>query len=523
MEVAQRLYEGVDLPEGRTGLITYMRTDSTRVADQAVNAARAWIQAHFGKEFLPAKARKFRSAKTAQDAHEAIRPTDVQRTPETLRASLKPEEWKLYDLIWKRFIAGQMTPAEYDVTTVVVAAGEYELEARGEVLVKPGYRAVYGETAGDREPPETAGEEPRTERLPRLREGQVLQLLDLSVEQKFTQPPARFTEASLIRELEKRGIGRPSTYATILAVIQNRDYVTKTGQAFRPTALGRLVCEALERFFPDLMDYRYTARMEASLDRIESGRLDRRRLLSRFYRHFKKQLETAGHEMPSYKIGAPIDAVCPECGQGRLILRWSRNGGFLKCEKEDCGFKIDYAQWLHPEPEEPPGEPLTCPRCQTPMNFERGRHGRYAACPSCRLTVSVNGEAEPIRTDRACPEGHSPLVLKSGPYGSYYACIRDDCKGTRPVMLDLPCPRPGCGGEIVLRTYRKGRARRTFYGCSRYPECRFSTSGPIVKEPCPEGDAAFQVRVRGRLRCPNPECPRGVKPYPRRKKRTGAA
>lgn len=525
MEVAQRLYEGVDLADGRTGLITYMRTDSTRVSEQAISAARKFVMGNYGKDAVPSKPHRYKSSSLAQDAHEAIRPTDVFRTPESLQSILAPDEWKLYAMIWKKFIASQMNPAEYDVTTVTVAAGEYELESRGEILVVPGFRLLYGENSVDLQEngEEQASDDTLTTRFPSLEIGDTLDLVKIETKQHFTQPPPPYTEATLIRELEKRGIGRPSTYAAILTIIQNRDYVTKKGPAFHPTPLGHLVCQLLEQFFPDLMDYKYTAHMEESLDKIEAGKIDRLRILSKFYKHFRAQLDEAGQAMPSYKKGASIGEPCPKCNHGELILRWSRNGGFLTCSNEDCDFKMDYGAWLTPSEMPTQALQVNCPRCDTPMEPHHGRHGAFASCPSCQLTLSLDGESPPVREDRECPHGHKPLVLKSGPYGLYYACIQENCKGTRPVYVDLPCPESNCDGEIVLRFFRKGKVVRKFYGCSRYPRCRFTTSGTLIHEPCPLCNAPFQVKVRNSVKCPNSQCSNKIKKYVPRKKKARTA
>lgn len=525
MEIAQRLYEGIDLPEGRTGLITYMRTDSVRVSDEAVQSVRQWIHKSLGKDALSPRVRLFKKGKSSQDAHEAIRPTDVNRTPEALKNLLGPDEWRLYELIWNRFVASQMADAEFDSTVIKIKAGEYELEAKGEVLVKPGFLALYQESAGLEK--EDGNEETETEpdegkvMLPPLKAKQALTLQNLEPTQHFTQPPSRYTEASLIRELEKRGIGRPSTYATILSIIQNRDYVVKNGQTFHPTALGRLVCQLLEEFFPDLMDYQYTARMESALDKIEDGKIDRVRLLKRFYQSFSTELEKARKEMPSYKAGVSLETPCPQCGKPSLILRWSRNGGFVYCDNENCDFKIDYEHWLKPPDQNAIQGPEICPRCnEKKMSVQFGRHGAFSQCESCKLRVDLDDRWPLIRNDRSCPEGHTPLVLRKGPYGPYYTCVEDTCKGTRPVYLDLPCLKPDCDGEIVLRTYRRGRIVRTFYGCTNYPNCDFTFSGQPLREPCPDCDAPFRVISGRTTRCYNSSCPsyRPPRRYTRKKK-----
>ncbi len=515
MRIAQRLYEGVDLPDGRVGLITYMRTDSIRVSDEAIATVRRYIDKTFGKEYLPSKPKKYQASKGSQDAHEAIRPTDVSRTPESLRPYLSEEEYRLYDMIWRRFVASQMTPAEFDVTTVVVGAGGYEFEARGEVLIKPGFLIVEQPSRVDNG---KNGDE--KQRLPKLEKGQKLRLVDIESTQHFTQPPPRYTEASLIRELEKRKIGRPSTYATIVSIIQNRDYVQKINQAFRPTALGRLVAELLDDFFKDIMDYGYTAKMEKALDNIEKGKTNRITLLKKFFKRFSQELEKAKNDMPSVKAGVVTEYDCPKCGS-KLILRWSRNGGFLYCSSESCTFKTDYEAFLHHEEDDEPDDSLNCPVCDIPMEPQSGPHGAYYQCPSCQLSISKHPEYPLIRFDRSCSAGHSPLVLKRGPYGYFYACVESECRDTSPVFLDLPCLEKDCDGEIVLRSYRRGKRIRTFYGCSKYPECRFAFSNAPVREPCPTCGALYQTLVRGKPRCVNPSCPTAIKPrrYSRSKKK----
>jgi len=518
MAVAQRLYEGVDLPQGRMGLITYMRTDSVRISEEAIQAARAFIREHFDARDLPATPRRFKTKADAQDAHEAIRPTHVDLTPDAVRPHLSPDEARLYELVWKRFVASQMADAEVDVTTVTVRAGDYELEARGEVLVYPGYLRLYQE-----ELPETEEPEADAERLPPLREGEVLALRDLEVKQNFTQPPPRYTEATLIRELERRGIGRPSTYATIVSIIQNRDYVVKERQFFRPTALGRLVCDLLETFFPDMMDYDYTARMEASLDEVEQGKKRRQEILQAFYRVLLRQLRQAQKDMPSYKQGVELTTPCPACGEGRLILRWSRNGGFLYCSRqaEGCAYKADYEAALTPPASktgadgETSAEAATppCPRCGQPMTLRKDRRDTVLECSTCQIRA-VHGTSWPaVRTDRTCAAGHAPIVLRSGPYGYYYRCTEPDCKATAPLYADVPCLADGCPGEMVARFARRANAssarrHQLFYGCNRYPACTFTFSGTIVRKACSACGAPYQVRFGRRVLCVRPTCAR---------------
>ncbi len=474
MRLAQTLYEGVDLgEEGRAGLITYMRTDSVRVSDEAVSSAREEIARRFGPDYVPARPASYRSKKGAQDAHEAVRPTSVARRPEEVRPFLKPDEFRLYQLIYQRFLASQMVPAVYDQTTVDVRAADAEFRATGLVLRHDGYLAAWRAgkrgavpEAGDGNGPDggngRAGEGgwAQTEALAipdDLREGQVLSLEDLRGEQKFTEPPPRYSEATLIRELEERGIGRPSTYATIVTTIQDKGYCEKQNGRLRPTELGRVVTDLLVAHFRDVVDYDFTARMEASLDEVSEGRLERVALLADFWKAFEATLRRAEAEMRSVRAMAePSGVRCDWCGR-EMLIRHGKNGSFLGCS----GY----------------------PECRRTLEFARDENGHVRS-----------REAEEAGT---CPKCGSPLQIRTGRYGRFLACTSyPKCNYTGPYCLKARCPAPGCDGFLVEKRSRKGRP---FYSCSRFPACRFSTSNEPVEEACPSCGAPtlFVQPMRG--------------------------
>lgn len=466
MNVAQRLYEGLELGnEGAVGLITYMRTDSTRLSADAVQAVRDYIAGHWDKAYLPAKPAAYKSKAGAQGAHEAIRPTDVNRTPETVAGFLTKEQLKLYTLIWKRFTACQMAPAVLDQTSVDIAAGDFVLRASGSIVEFPGFMTLYveGRENGD-EDSETEG------LLPELKEGEVLRLEDMKADQHFTQPPPRYTEASLIKELEDLGIGRPSTYATILSTIMDREYAVVRKKSLFPSELGWLIDGLMVENFPSVVDVDFTAKMEKSLDEIEQGQHPYSNLLAEFYEQFSKTLESARTNMVNLKaVGRRTDLQCPQCGLP-LHIRWSRNGPFLACSGyPDCRFSSDYRRDekgnIEPVAEESTGE--TCEKCGRPMILKKGRFGNFLAC------------------------------------SGYPAC-----KNTKAPGTGIPCPREGCSGELVERVSRGGRH---FFGCSRYPECKTAFSGRPVPQKCPSCGTGPLIEKGGKggsvkRVCVNPSC-----------------
>ena len=499
MAVAQRLYEGIELgQEGSIGLITYMRTDSLRVSNDALTEVRTYIAQSYGNQYLPAKAKYYRSRKDAQDAHEAIRPTSAARRPEEIRGFLSSDEFKLYKLIWQRFVASQMQAALLDQTVVEIAAGPYLFRASGAVLKFDGFLKVYEEGRDDK----AEEEEPATS-LPPLTQGEALQLNKLLPEQHFTQPPPRFTEATLVKVLEEKGIGRPSTYAAILTTIQDREYAVKKEGRFRPTDLGLVVNDLLVASFADLFDIQYTARMEKELDEIEQGKIPWIKALQDFYGKFAADLTQARNQMKDIKkTEEQTGESCEKCGKP-LVIKWGRHGRFVACSGfPACKNTREIAPKAgDPTPtaesEEQPSQE-SCPNCGKPMALKRGRFGPFLACtgyPHCKTTrkLATTGSDQPpspeTRLEENCPRCGHALVVKQGRFGEFTACgDYPKCKYVRKKTLEIACPQPNCGGEIVERKSRRGK---TFYGCDRYPDCRFVLWNKPVNKACPQCGAAF--------------------------------
>jgi DNA topoisomerase-1 len=454
MQVAQQLYEGIEIgDEGPVGLITYMRTDSPRVAADAQAAAREVIAARFGAETLPDRPPVYRARKSAQEAHEAIRPTLVERSPDALARHLTRDQLALYRLIWGRFLASQMRPAVYDTVTVDVAAGPYVFRAVGTALRVPGFMAVYTE-AVDESARAADEEEAVAGGLPPLEPGQRVALVRLEPKQHFTQPPPRYTDASLVKELEEQGIGRPSTYAQILTTIQKRGYVRRDRGTLFPTELGEMVNGLLVEAFPDLINVPFTAQMEASLDEIEEGERRWVETVREFYQRFARDLEQAEESMDDLKRGKRTEEACPQCGAGVLLERWGRFGRFFACERyPECKYTRNAGESVQAEPE-PAG--VTCENCGRPMVFKEGRFGRFIACSGY-------------------PE----------------------CRNTKPITIGIACPQEGCGGELTERRSKRGKP---YFGCSNFPACRFVVWQRPVPAACPKCGAAFllQRAARGR-------------------------
>jgi DNA topoisomerase-1 len=517
MQIAQRLYEGREIPgRGTVGLITYMRTDSTRVSGEALTAVREHIAARYGAESLPDSPRFFKSKRGAQDAHEAIRPTYLDLPPEKVESNLAPEEARLYRLIWERFVASQMAPAVYDTVSAEIEAGPAIYRASGSTLKSAGYLAAYGVEVSDDE--EDAGE--AGGKLPPLSEGDALKLVALKPEQKQTQPPPRFNEASLVKFLEENGIGRPSTYAEILRKLEQREYVHKRERRFIPTALGRTVVEMLIPYFDDFFETGYTARMEEALDEVEDGKLSWTRALTEFDKTFTKDRNRALRDMVSSKAGIPLSEArkilsfpvvpeisekCPRCGK-KLKLRMGRNGLFVACSGYPaCTFTENI-----PDPEEDAVdvselENQTCDECGSPMKVRQSRAGgTFLGCsayPKCRNVINVHitggkAEAKPDEpTGETCPESGHPLVRRYGRYGAYVACSGyPECKYKPPKpVLDTGVACPKDGGLIAQR---RGRFR-PFYGCVNYPRCDFTLSSRPIPEACPQcGNPYLLLRER---------------------------
>ncbi|MCE5246017.1 MAG: type I DNA topoisomerase [Candidatus Polarisedimenticolia bacterium] len=510
MRLAQGLYEGKDLGElGTVGLITYMRTDSTRVAAEALDAVREHIGKTFGADYLPESPRYFRQSKSAQDAHEAIRPTSLDLSPERVRPHLEADEFNLYKLVWDRFVASQMTAAEFDVTTVDVVAGEALFRAVGQVQRFAGWLAVYQET---REEDAEEGDEAAAS-LPALEAGETLGLDALLPQQNFTQPPPRFTEAMLVRALEENGIGRPSTYAAILGVLSEKDYMDKVEGRLKPTELGELVVDLLVKHFGDIFDVAYTARMEEELDKVEGGEMDGVQALSAFSVRFRKDLDLARTQMENIKRRVEkTDVKCEQCG-AMMVKRWGRFGEFLACEKyPECKNTKELNADRQPLPE----IDETCPNCGKPMALRRGKWGPFLACsgyPECKTTRKIKLQGDKVEVkkevvlDEKCPECGKPLARKSGRFGEYVGCTGfPDCRFTRQEETGVACPK--CGKSVVARRSKRGKL---FYGCTGYPNCDFVLWKKPVPKPCPKCGSPYLLesntkRYGARLLCEKEGC-----------------
>lgn len=509
MQNAQRLYEGVDLGEGPTGLITYMRTDSPRMAPEAIESARDYVEKRFGKEYLPAKARVYTGKSGMQDAHEAIRPTDITRTPEMLRGKLGNDEFRLYALIWRRTVACQMESARFDETVVESECGleggeKATFEAKGEIERFPGWLVVYRteKTESAAEQMEVEEEDQENVGLPDLKLGETLKLEDLETDQKFTTPPPRFSEATLVKELEEDGIGRPSTYASIIATIQNRDYVKKFEGRFKPTEIGMAVTELLVQGFCELMDPRYTSDLETKLDRIEAGNISYAGMMKAFYVPFEDQLKRAGKEMANLKAGVPTDILCKKCG-APMLKRYGKNGLFLGCSKyPGC----DHTEELEPldEPEDAP----ECPNCgSSPMTLRKGQWGPFWACPrypECKGIVKADPKGIPVPPDvplaEKCPTCGKHFVKRHGRYGEFVCCVDyPKCKTVKKEVLGVPCPK--CGGDL---SPRKSRFGKIFYGCTNYPKCDFTAWDKPIPRSCPKCGNSYMTEKQRKPRGKDP-------------------
>jgi len=510
MALAQRLYEGVELgEEGSVALITNMRTDSVQVSNDALEQVRQLIPERFGSDYLPEKPNFYKSKKDAQGAHEAIRPTDVSRTPEDVRKYLQDDVFKLYQLIWQRFVASQMLPAVFDQTSIDIDAAEYTFRATGSVMKFDGYLKVYQIPVAnaDREDDEK-DDEGEGKSLPRVTEGQALNLASIRPDQHFTEPPPRYTEATLVKELEEDGIGRPSTYASIISTIVEREYVKKDQGRFTPTMLGERVCVLLIKSFEDVFDVKFTARLEEELDDIEEGKLPWRESVREFWEKFVVDLDKAGDEMISYKAGIPTGKQCEKCGQGELLERISRHGFFLGCSRyPECDFIQDLSEEI---PEDAENKVEYCENCGKEMALKRGRFGAFLACtgyPDCKTTRRLvagtriaHQPDEPL--EEKCTLCGNGLVKKHGRFGTFIGCSGyPKCKYTRPITMGIKCPK--CNeGEFVKRASmgKGGRGRmRVFYGCSRYPDCDFTSANMPIDQPCPKCGAPFVVEKKSKI------------------------
>jgi len=522
MMLAQRLYEGMDLGErGSLGLITYMRTDSTRIADEALDMVREYIAGKYGKESVPEKPRTYPVRKQAQEAHEAIRPTSLELTPQLVKPFLSKDEFNLYLLIWNRFVASQMESAVFDTTSADIEAGDYTFRANGAVIKFAGWLSVYQNGSTESKDDNAPGEETEESALddgegsgvlPPLQEGQTLELMGLDPAQHFTQPPPKFTEAMLVKALEENGIGRPSTYASILATIQNREYVEKDKGRFTPTELGMLVTDLLVTSFPDIVDVEYTAKMEEELDEIEEGRLKWVTALKEFNVKFSKDLKIAEKQMRNVKTEEiPTEHVCGKCGKP-MVVKWGRYGKFLACTGyPECRNTAELKDTSGGEGEAGSGETAlsptamhqeTCEKCGKEMVVRRGRFGQFLACtgyPACRNTrriqIDASGEVTSKKDrllDEPCPQCGKQLAVKHGRFGEFTACSNyPDCRYIKLKEVGVACPKDS--GAIVERRSRRGK---TFFGCNNYPNCDFVVWYRPVPHACPQCGAAFLLEKK---------------------------
>ena len=530
MGVAQRLYEGIEIgAEGTTGLITYMRTDSPRVSPEAVAGAREWIGKELGTQYLPESPNVFKGKKDAQDAHEAIRPTDAARTPESVARYLSDEQLKLYTLIWRRFVASQMAPALLAVTQVNIAAKSsvdkktYDFRVSGTTVLFDGYQKLY-EASKDKKDED---DESLANKLPNLDGVKALELEQLLHEQHFTEPPPRYNEASLVKELEERGIGRPSTYASIINTIQDREYVVKHGGSrgrFYPTEIGVVVCELLVKNFPYIFDTKYTAKLEEELDDIEEGKEKWTDLLNGFYDHFEDELKVAEKKMENIKrMEKKTDEKCDVCGSP-LILKWGKFGSFYACsayDKKDpasCTFTKENTaakpDMNTPEAQEAGESEEYCENCGRVMVLRRGPFGMFMACPGysedppCKTIRKLSQKQQqkpPQPTGEDCPVCGKPLVLRHGAYGEFVSCSGyPKCKYIKQNLIEgMKCPK--CGeGDIAERKARRGNI---FWGCTNYPKCDFTSNYKPVPTKCPECGSPYLVEKTLKsgiyLECPN--------------------
>jgi len=474
MALAQHLYEGVDLGDmGTNGLITYMRTDSVRIEPAAVEAVREYIGQRYGKDFVPTEANVYKSKKSAQDAHEAIRPTSLEYTPEKVQHFLEKDEFRLYQLIWNRFVASQMTPAAYDQTAIDIITQDkqgrqQQYRATGSVLKFAGFTAVYTEGTEDgAKGGEDDGES--VLKIPTLKEGDTVKNKEMLPDQHFTQPPPRFTDASLIRDLEEKGIGRPSTYASILSNIVDREYVEKREGRFYPSELGTVVTELLIQSFPDILNSEFTSEMENQLDEIEEGKKDWKKILGAFWKPFEKTLETAKEHMKNVKRQeVPTNIKCEKCGH-TMVIKWGKLGSFLACSNY--------------------------PECKNTQDFKKDDQGEIVIVPK-------------EYTDKKCEKCGNPMVVKGGKFGKFLACSDyPNCKYTAAVTIGIKCPE--CEpGEIAQRQSRYGRL---FYSCNQWPKCAFALWDKPIQQPCPQCKFPLlteKITKRAGLmhKCPKKEC-----------------
>jgi len=483
MMLAQQLYEGIELgEEGSTGLITYMRTDSVRIADVAKKTAKKYIKTEFGDDYVGKIV--FKTKKSAQDAHEAIRPTYIEQTPKAVKAYLSNDHFRLYELIWLRFIASQMSPARLERTTVKLKAGDYNARTSATKVVFDGFLKLW-------QVPITENENEEKTKLPALVKGNIVELVEILSEQHFTKPPARYSEGTLVKELESQGIGRPSTYAQIISTLIDRKYVRTEKKRLFVSELGKDVNKLLQMMFPDIFEEKFTASMEKELDEVEQGEKGWKKVLDEFYKPFSKrilEIEKKRNELKKEFV-EETGRKCPECGSS-LVIRWGKNGKFIAC----TGFpKCKYTEPIEEKEMKQQSEVTEldekCPECGSPLVIRWGRNGKFIACtgyPKCKYTRAIDSKgkkpkSEVTELDEKCPQCGLPLVIRWGKNGKFIACTGfPKCKYTRPIekkengqqseVTELEEKCPECGSSLIIRHGRYGK----FIACSSYPKCKYT-------------------------------------------------
>ncbi len=473
MKTAQELYEGISLGDkGTHGIITYMRTDSLRISDIAAESAKEYITTQFGESYYPRTRRIYKSRSGAQDAHEAIRPSYLEYPPKAIRAYLSADQYKLYKLIWERFISSQMASAVIDTVTVDSLCGDNLFRSTGSVIRFAGFMSVYEETNDDEQ------KDNNESYLPAVSEGDKLKSSDIASEQHFTEPPARYTEATLIKALEEKGIGRPSTYTPTITTIIQRGYVERVSKALAPTPLGEATNSLMVDNFPDIADAGFTASMESNLDEIESGERALIDVLEKFYKDFSQEIEKAEESVKEKSYKLPVietDIVCEKCGS-TMVIKSGRFGKFAACPKY--------------------------PACKNTKPLDKD--GNLAA-PKAATEDKEKPAVQKAPDDIKCDICGGEMVIKRSRYGTFYACAKyPECKGTKPINRELDVPCPDCGSKIVIR---RGRNRTVFYSCSSYPKCKFTSCDTPTNERCPDcGKMLLRKRGKNMNVCINKEC-----------------
>lgn len=467
MLVAQHLYEGIDTEkEGHIALVTYIRTDSVRVSAEAQERARGYIAEKYGKEYVPAKPNFYKSKKDAQDAHECIRPIDITRTPESMKGVLDKKHYNVYKLIYERFIASQMSEAVYNSVKIKIDNSGYTFKASGRTLKFAGFTAVYQDAAPKQDASKNGEDEAETSKLlPDLQEGEEVDLVRLLPEQKFTKPPQRYTDASLVKAMEDKGIGRPSTYASIISVLSRRKYVTKDGKYMVPTEVAYQITDLLMKYFTDIMDVGFTAKMEDQLDHIEDGGEDWRKIIADFYPPFAEKLVFASND------GAePTDEICDKCGHP-MVRKTGRYGSYLACS--------NYPACSNIKSEGAEISQTKCPKCGANMVVKSGKYGKFLACPNYpECSTILPFESEP--SDVPCPKCGEKMIYRTGRYGKYLNCVK--C-GTNKRIAELAGTCPVCGSPTERM---KSKAGKIYYSCSKYPSCKFMSWDLPTGGKCPK-------------------------------------